>query len=669
MVLGILCANYAPAFKLVYNAAAIGLLVVCIAIALVRTQAQRSIAIGVCTFILALAAGAFVMQSKQGKGVDYHYSQFASTSTALELEIVEPLHKAMASFKTTAYVKSILPTGTQASGEVLVYFTRTDSMPQVLPGQRLLVSARLVPIRNNGNPNEFDYVQYCKRKQISHCIFVTPGTYVPVPSATVSLRGKFALWRVYLLQTLHKYFKEPNVLGIAEALLVGDKRDVDKDTWDAYSKTGVVHIIAISGMHLAMIYNALLWIFSMLPVLKQRPKFAIVCALICMWAFALLTGLPASVMRAAVAWSFVGTGTLISRKSNGVNMLCASAMVLLVYNPLWLFDIGFLLSYAALLGILLFSTRWAFVARNWHPALKKCWEIVCSTIAAQVFTLPICLYYFGQFPLLFLFSNLIAILLSSVALLLVVAVAIFGSFSITHTLAAVVAYLASFIIKGLNGAIYFFADFSFALSDIYVAPGQFAASAAAVSLVCIGFLQRSKHALWGALLLLIACTSGTFVRNLSQLRQQHLIVFNTSKCTTISFITGKKATTWCNKNVGSVKQYVLDPAFRYFGVVHRDTLASSASGFQVIQYGKKQMLVCQYSTRALPAVADKCQLVLLGGNSSITLADVASAAPHAQVIVDASNSLWKIERWKQETLQVPLRVHYTADSGAFVANY
>lgn len=205
-------------------------------------------------------------------------------------------------------------------------------------------------------------------------------------------------------------------MGIAEALLIGHTNDLDKDLVQAYSNTGVVHIIAISGMHLALIYGLLVWLFARIPLVNKSKIAQVVLILCCLWLFSLLTGAASSVLRSAVMFTFIAVGKNLSKQSSIYNSLAASAFVMLCYNPYFLWDVGFQLSYLAVIGIIIFQKsiyKWVYIKNKW---VNKIWQLMAVSLPAQVLTFPVCIYYFHQFPNLFLITNIIAVPLSGVIL-------------------------------------------------------------------------------------------------------------------------------------------------------------------------------------------------------------------------------------------------------------
>ena len=159
--------------------------------------------------------------------------------------------------------------------------------------------------------------------------------------------------REKVVNLLEKYLGNTDESSIAKALLIGYKVDLDKDLVQAYSDAGVVHIIAISGLHIGIIYAILLWLFSMLPFTKKSRPLRLFFILTGLWLFALLTGASPSAVRAAIMFSFIIIGTAFNKTGSVYNSIAASAFLLLCFNPYFLWDVGFQLSYLAVLGIVI----------------------------------------------------------------------------------------------------------------------------------------------------------------------------------------------------------------------------------------------------------------------------------------------------------------------------
>ena len=285
-------------------------------------------------------------------------------------------------------------------------------------GSQLVFSRPLQEIKNGGNPGSFDYKTYCLFQGITHQVYLTKDDFVVLPTTETNA---FALFieqsRKWVVATIRNYIPGEKEQGLAEALLIGYKDDLDKNLVQAYSNTGVVHIIAISGLHLGLIYWLLLGLTKPLKGNKKLIWLRLVLIIGSLWLFTILAGAQPSVLRSAIMFSIIALGEVLLRRTNIFNTLAFSALILLCLNPFWLWDVGFQLSYSAVLSIVLFFQP----VYNWYcpqnKALDFLWKMTSVTIAAQILTLPISIYHFHQMPLLFLFTNFIAVPLSSLILI------------------------------------------------------------------------------------------------------------------------------------------------------------------------------------------------------------------------------------------------------------
>jgi competence protein ComEC len=213
------------------------------------------------------------------------------------------------------------------------------------------------------------------------------------------------------------FFLNGQELELAQALLLGDRAGLDKDVTEAFGRTGAMHILAVSGLHIGILMQILMFGFSFFPRLISKKK-ALILVMIIAWFYALLSGFSASVIRSVVMFSMLILGNLLSKKVHSINILAFSAFVMLCWNPYFLFDLGFQLSYAAMLGIFLF---YPFLKQQFYSRFKiirMVYEGTAIGITAQVFTLPLTLYYFHQFPNYFWLTNIALMAFSFVVLAL-----------------------------------------------------------------------------------------------------------------------------------------------------------------------------------------------------------------------------------------------------------
>jgi len=560
---------------------------------------------------------------------------------------------------------------TAAMGEtlVLIYFNPSTNIQLLNAGTIIQLHKKPLPISNTSNPGGFNFKEYAASQKIHHQVYLTPADFTIISKSNLSV-SLLSMTKQYVLRVLEKYMLTPRERSVAEALLIGYKKNLDKELMTAYSNTGVIHIIAISGLHLGMIYALLLWLLKPLNRFKKMQWLKRGIILLIIWGFTLLTGAGASVLRAAVMFSFLLLAAQQNRPNYMINTLAASAFCLLLYRPLFLWDIGFQLSYAAVLGIVLFAKpieKWMYIE---NKILRHCWQLCSVTIAAQLLTLPLLVYYFNSFPNLFLFTNFIAVPISGCILYLLIGLLLFAPFDFV---AKPVGVITEWLIVQLNDFIQNSASLPFALTEyIQVSLLQTICLYACIVSWAVYLIQKNRRAFWlgcSGIILFFAIRA----INLTQLKnQQKLIVYHAPKYTAIDLLEG-----WGHRYIGDrqlernilLKNNYLSPTRTLYRAANPllQTVVQLSSPF-VIGPNKKVLLV--HSRLAFPALymVPKIDLIILAGGVDIPFVEIAKRYPQAKLVFDSSNPLWKIQLWKKEADRLHLRHHSVPEQGAFEYN-
>lgn len=307
----------------------------------------------------------------------------------------------------------------KASGRLMIYLAKALLSPQIEYGRWLWVPQDCISeIKGPQNPAEFDYQRYLSFHGIYHQAYVGKSNQLLI---TNQVHGN-PLWiwtygvQSYVKRVLQRNINSANETAVAQALLYGFDDDIDAETVKAYSNTGTLHVLAVSGMHVGIIYLILGWILGWLSRWKWGEVVKQVSMLAVLWLYSLLCGLSPSILRSTVMFSFIIVGNLLQTRSNIYNTLAASAFVLLCVDPNMIANVGFQLSYLAVIGIVFFQP---YLYQMYTPKsfwVDEIWKITSVSLAAQLVTFPIGLLYFHQFPNCFLFSNLIIIPLTTVIL-------------------------------------------------------------------------------------------------------------------------------------------------------------------------------------------------------------------------------------------------------------
>jgi competence protein ComEC len=280
-------------------------------------------------------------------------------------------------------------------------------------GDLLSVSSLLQPITNKGNPGEFNQEAFW----FNH--FITLQTFsqandVEIIGSTSTFSGFWENIRNYLIAELEKKVS-PDVLGLVTALSLGDKSLLNKEVRENFANAGAMHVLAVSGLHVGILLGIIQYLCKFFSFLRKNYRYLYV-SLVIIWLYAMLTGLSPSVSRAALMFSILAIGRANGNSFFSMNSLLVSALLLLLYNPLLIYHIGFQLSYFAMFGIVFFHKNICSIFYIENKWIRKIWDGTSLGIAAQIGTAPLSLYYFHQFPNFFMLTNIVFIVLAGVAL-------------------------------------------------------------------------------------------------------------------------------------------------------------------------------------------------------------------------------------------------------------
>ena len=389
-----------------------------------------------------------------------HYSNLSiNQSTEFKGYVKDiPKKSGLRNLKTTVSINQMLVNNKwqDCEGNVLVYLPISDSLLEL--GNFIQFKNRLSEIPEPKNPFEFNYRAYLKGKGIFHQLYLKSDEFKQIKSNEQSTFLRYAdQLKNHLIKVLKSHGLSGDKLAITSALLLGYDDEISKELLNAYSATGTLHVLSVSGLHVGLVFLILNFLIR-LPNNRFYNLVKGILMLACIWFYAALTGLSPSVVRSASMFSFIIIGTIINRKGNIYNTLLASAFVILLFEPNLILDIGFQLSYVAVAGIVFF---YPYIDNWWKPNnkwLKKLWQTTAISISAQLVTLPISLFYFGQFPVLFFISNLVVIPLSYVVMF---GAMILVAISPIKWLASVITYLLSISVEWMNQITLFLDGFSY----------------------------------------------------------------------------------------------------------------------------------------------------------------------------------------------------------------
>ncbi len=623
--------------------------------------------------LLFIALGAWLTWQKDVRHHNNWYGNYYKEGSYLVVRIDEPLVEKNKSYKADGYVETVVQDGKAiaAEGKLLLYFSKDSIKTNLVYGDRIIIKKNLQPIKNSGNPGAFNYQRYAAFQGIFHNVFLKNKDWESLnKNSKNGFKQLIFSARAYVLGVLQKSVSSgKDELGIAEALLIGYTNDLDKDLVQAYSNTGVVHIIAISGMHLALIYVLLVWLFAKIPLINKSKLLQLVFILSCLWLFSILTGASPSVLRAAVMFSFIAVGKTYFKQASIYNSLAASAFVLLCYNPYYLWAVGFQLSYLAVLGIVIFQKpmyNCFYIKNKW---LSKTWQLISVSTAAQLLTFPVCIYYFHQFPNLFLISNLIAVPLSAIILYAEIALIAFSWIPFVGTW---LGKLVTGLVWLMNKIILWINDLSFAVWDKIPATVLSTWLLYAIVIFCSAwFISKNKKYFQLTIFCLFVFVLQHTFYAWQLAKQQKIFVYNVPKYQAIDFINGHRYQFIGDSILledGLLQNFHLKPGRIAQQLDNRtDSLITVFKLGMFYQFNNKRIgIVSKPITATDIEQKIELDLLIISKNPKLSIADLTKIFNCKHFVFDASNPAWKIENWIAECKALQVNFYSIPAKGAFV---
>lgn len=626
---------------------------------------------GIVITLVFLALGSLLAWHKDIRHDPAWFGRFVKTGKVVIVTIREELVEKNNSYKAIATVNAIDCNEKFIStcGELILYFQK-DTITQILEnGSQIIFSKPLQEIKNSGNPGGFDYKQYSLFHDITHQVYLKPGDFIVLKEKkSPGLENLLISIRKKILRILRSYIRGEKEKGLAEALLIGYKNDLDKDLVQSYSNTGVVHIIAISGLHLGLIYGLLI---QLLKPFKKRKGFkwlSPVLIIAGLWLFSLLAGAQPSVLRSALMFTSIVLAETVSRKTSIYNSLAFSAFILLCINPFWLWDVGFQLSYAAVLSIVIFMKpvyNWLYIK---NKVLDFAWKLNAISIAAQLLTTPLSIYHFHQFPNFFLLTNFVAVPLSSI---IVLGEIFLCTISFLPWLAGIAGKILSWFIWLMNSYI----------ERIESLPGslwggmQITISQAVLLIVLIsglGYwtLEKQKAGAWVGIVSLLLFTLLRSVSFLRSQQQQELVIYNVPKHQAIDIMNGRNCLFLGDTDLlkdDFVRRFHLKPA----RVLHRVEPVDQLKGLfiknEFLHYGARRILLIDRNIHFAPTSKKiVIDLLIASKNPKLYFPQLLETFIIKGVVFDSSVPARKLKTWATDCDSLHIPYYNVNETGAFV---
>jgi competence protein ComEC len=534
-------------------------------------------------------------------------------------------------------------------------------------GTRFWAYTRLNKTERPKSENDFDMFTLLARKGIFYQTFLREGEFIITQNNSPESYLLFYAdkLRTFADNILAKRIKDKDAYAVATAMFLGIKEHLDEETQKNYSVSGAMHVLAVSGLHVGVILGILSLALTRLFRLKENGKVFVLTILSLIWLYAMLTGFSASVVRASVMFSFVTIGKFFGRHVGNTNSLAASAFFMLLFQPYWLYDVGFLLSYAAVWGIFYYQPKiyhTFYFPNNFQDYL---WNLVSVSLAAQISTLPFTFYYFHQFPTYFLLTNLLVIALSGVVLYLVVFVLLFN---LLPFVGDAVAFMAEYALKLMNLITALIEDLPFSsLADIHLTVLE------AWGLVFLIVFLTLFARLYNFSYFAFACFLGfllifsSFWKDLRQTDKNQLIIFG-GKSSVLMFRKGLNAVADAEIPTEKIKKYQLGhiAAMRIKNIeeVNQDNMAFEDADFgRIFSYGGKTIV---HLKKVPPKHLNLYCNILIVSNNALYKSRLPEGLIPDLLVLDGTNIYNFSEKAARYARENEIEVHNTRTDGIFI---
>jgi competence protein ComEC len=568
----------------------------------------------------------------------------------------------------------------ETSGNVMCYFKKDSTSKNIHYGDCMILKTKFTEIKSPQNPSEFDYKRFLSYHNIYHQAYISSENWksLGINEGNKILSASYSL-REYLLNIYRENKISGNEFAVGSALVLGYTDKLDQDLISAYASSGALHVLSVSGLHVGIIYIICNYLLFFLDKFKHGKFIKMILLLSALWFYATLTGLSPAVLRSAAMFSFVVIAKTWRYDTNIFNTLAVSCFALLMLNPYFIMDVGFQLSYLAVFGIVSIQP---WVYEKWRPKtwlMNEIWLIVSVSIAAQLATFPLGLFYFHQFPNYFLLSNLIVIPVSTIILGYGLLMFVLGKIS---AIGITCGKIFSFFVWILNESVRITDETPGSLIQ-GISPSILETGIIyllVIFLIVFIYKKQMKYFFISLSTIIISLTFQTIEAH-SIRKQKAIIVYDIPKISAYDFINGKQTLfladssllhnqsgmkfhikqNWWNRNVANQKTFENEKEN-----IFSDNNFSIRNNF--IQFENKRIVVVKELPAFNPSINQKLKvdIIILSKNAKIEIQELQKWYEFKKIIFDSSNSKWKIEKWKKECVDLKIDFYSVNDLGAYI---
>lgn len=545
-----------------------------------------------------------------------------------------------------------------AVGEIIAYIKKGGRSDSLSHGKDLLLNCQLVKTGAPQNPLEFDYQRSLELKQIYHICFVDSDAY----TFTGTSNYINPIWNLglnikqFILSKIKNSDLSSTASAVCVALLTGYDDEIDRELLDAFAHSGTLHVLSVSGLHTGLFYLAFATIFGLIERNKKYPLLKFIFITLGLWTLALVTGFSPPVLRAVIMFNLFGIAKIFFRSDprNSINLLFVSAFIILSFDPNLILDIGFQLSYSALLGIVYFNPKFEMFFTTDKKIVQLIKSSFITSLSATITTLPFTLFYFKQFPVWFLLSNLIVIPATFVLLALAVLLLFNVKFAAV-LINGIISWLTDFISLFNKPFVGYIDNIDFNLKDAFLCT-------LLLFLLVHAFKNRSFNYAVCTLLLIALWQVNNIIETYIVKSKSSLTVYQIRKEAVSSVKSKKNVTIW----PVSKQNYNYHIRNHVIAMNHPDL---QFKNFNFVQTNNETYLFCN----AQGFIPDKREaqptVLVLSNNFRLTPELLQNLPENIKVVCDGTNSRRNRSETRKICSKLGLLCYDTTEEGAYTRTF
>lgn len=556
---------------------------------------------------------------------------------------------------------------------VLLYLEKENTVNNIIPGTIIIGCSSFREITPPLNPHAFNYKKYLSRRNIKYQSYMDQNSWeVLKQDRNLSLKHKARRFRKKLLSRLNEFNIGKEQYGIISALTLGEKAYIDNNLKQSYSSAGATHILAVSGLHVGIIYIVIGRVLLFMKRIRYGKTILFLITLSILWSYALVTGLSPSVVRAAIMFTTISTGKLFMRDNNTYNTILISAFLILIVKPLMLFEVGFQFSYLAVLSIVAIHNQLANIWISRFQIVNRMWEITSVSIAAQLGTFPLAIFYFNQFPVFFLLTNLVVIPLTTIILYFAM---IFWIGSSINWFGNIFSYLLNHVTGFMNIVVQKIDQLpGSVIPQLFIDQKELVLIYFIIISMAAFLSSTKKQWLQFGLAFTICMLIYSNLNNIHAQNQKYICFYHLNGMSAIDFTKGNRSYLWFSDTTCSINDkvylYSIQPNHLHNKIKKKEILNSESKGIYHCNnwFFFNNITIYRYPKGQLQTKKLKKKIhvnyILISQNSRIDVQSIKDNFNCREVIIDGSNSIYYANQLENKLKAANIGFYNTYKKGA-----